>query len=213
MEVSKLDPLPSFHSKNLCFPGFSSCSISFWVLRNFLTHYYSYYSQPSNIQLQELTSNKCPTEPSFLCPNTYFRTLVEVCSPTIFLIFLAPEPKPIITRINFQRVSYIGAFFCVPQNRVSGHLLKYVLQLYLLAPEPKPQRKNLRTGIWFLFLVHVSITLSFKCYWPQNPSNNYGQKQQQQIVQKYIGHIFNGVPCQDCFCSLQNPKLSNKYKN
>ena len=112
----------------------------------------------------------------FLCPNTYFRTLVEVCSPTIFLIFLAPEPKPIITRINFQRVSYIGAFFCVPQNRVSGHLLKYVLQLYLLAPEPKPLRKNLRTGIWFLFLVHVSIALSFKCYWPQNASNNYRQK-------------------------------------
>ena len=53
------------------------------------------------------------------------------------------------------------------QNRVSGHLLKYVLQLYLLAPEPKPLKKNQRTGIWFLFLFH---------YWLQNPSKNYRQK-------------------------------------
>ena len=42
----------------------------------------------------------------------------------------------IVTRIDFQQCP-TEPFFCL-KNHISGHLLKYVLRLYFLAPGPKP---------------------------------------------------------------------------
>ena len=111
----KVGPFTKLPFKKPMFSWIFKLFIFFWFCTIFLRITIPIIPNSPICRYKKLTSNRCPTEP-FFCPNTYFRTLVEVCSPTIFLIFLAPEPKPIITRINFQRVSYIGAFFCVPKT-------------------------------------------------------------------------------------------------